>query len=295
MRFVLLIVVSFVLFALCAAAPKHKAQPAFRPFNALGRIHPDCTHGVPDGSHIINYGRGKEKHVRLPDGTVKVLPPCKHGFLPEPEYVSGSGWQVYAYYNGSNQLTMYTGNWVVPPNPASNGGQILYSFNGLQNSFSGAGPDIDIDIIQPVLQYGTTPAGGGNYWAMASWYVAEDGTALFSTVLKVKVADMIYGIMEMTSPDHWFISGNDTNSGKSTSLSVSKPNTKFEPWAFVTLEVYEVTNCDQYPANGKIPYTNLAITSKSGPETPNWTTGTQQKICKESISVESPTAVTISF
>jgi len=211
-----------------------------------------------------------------------MISPCKHGFLPEPEYVSGSGWQVFAYYNGTNHLNEFTGNWVVPPKPSTNAGQILYTFNGLVNTYSGDSDYVDEDIIQPVLQYGTTPAGGGNYWAMASWYVTADGTALFSSVLEVAVAATIYGIMQETTPDHWFISGNDTNTGKSTSLKVSKgATTKFEPWAFVTLEVYQVTNCDQYPTNGKIPYTNLAITSTSGPETPSWIKSSQQQISRK--------------
>jgi len=281
-----------VLFTLCSAIPMG------RPFSVLGRLHPDCVHGVPSDSEIHNLGKHQPKRVTLPDGQVKMIPACKHGYLPEPEYVSGSGWQVFAYYNGTNHLTEFTGNWVVPPNPSSNGGQILYTFNGLVNTYQPGDSDsyLDEDIIQPVLQYGTTPAGGGNYWAMASWYVTADGTALFSTVLKVKVADTIFGIMQETTPDHWFISGNDTNSGKSTSLKVSKgATTKFEPWAFVTLEVYQVSNCNQYPTNGKILYTNLAITSTSGPETPSWITSSQQKICKEAISVQSPTTVTIDF
>jgi hypothetical protein len=294
----LVIVAVCALFSLVVASASHAQgkRLAFQPFNAHHRIHPDCLHGVPSGSHIDNLGKKRGLNIQKPDGTVEFIPPCKHGFLPERKsLIDGSGWQVYAYYNGSDKLNTYTGDWVVPPPPSQVSTQILYTFTGLQNSFSDADGDVDIDIIQPVLQFGTTPAGGGNYWALASWYVSQDGAAIFSQVLQVNSGDSLTGIMQESTLGHWFISSNDTTSGGSTYISVSKPNTKFEPWAFVTLEVYQVTDCSQYPTGATIPYTNLMIMSAKGKESPTWQTGANQKICKESISIISPSSVTISF
>ena len=51
----------------------------------------------------------------------------------------------------------------MPSDPSTNGG-VIFIFNGLE-------PTTENVIIQPVLQYGVSAAGGGNYWAIASWLV----------------------------------------------------------------------------------------------------------------------------
>jgi len=290
MRLSLVLVFCFVALALA-----NRDASNFRPFNTHGRLHTECLHEVPSGSEVTQLGKNKGFSVLHPTGEQHYIPSCKHGFLPE--VVDGSGWQVYTVFNGTNKLKTYNGVWTVPAEPTTKSSQILYSFTGLQNSWDAAadGTVSDVDIIQPVLQFGTTPAGGGNYWALASWYVAEDGTAIFSTVLEVKVGDSIFGTMDEIKPSTWFISSNDTTSGKSTSITVKKANTKFEPWAVVTLEVYQVSSCDQYPSGATIPYTEIDIKSTVGTEKPQWTVGSIQKICQESIKVVSPDAVTISF
>ena len=45
----------------------------------------------------------------------------------------------------------------------------IFLFNGIQNSTS---------IYQPVLQWGPSAAGGGNFWTVASWYVDGAGGTL---------------------------------------------------------------------------------------------------------------------
>jgi hypothetical protein len=83
----------------------------------------------------------------------------------------GSGWIAYTYWNNGtgNSITSFETTWEVPPPPASDSGQLIYLFNGIQNYGSNYG------ILQPVLQWGTSPAGGGPYWAVASWYVTSLG------------------------------------------------------------------------------------------------------------------------
>jgi hypothetical protein len=81
----------------------------------------------------------------------------------------GSGWIAYTYWNNGTgkSITSFKTRWVVPPAPVSNDGQLIYLFNGIQNYGYNYG------ILQPVLQWGASPAGGGSYWAVASWYVTS--------------------------------------------------------------------------------------------------------------------------
>ncbi|KAJ7697207.1 hypothetical protein B0H17DRAFT_1130514 [Mycena rosella] len=52
----------------------------------------------------------------------------------------------------------------VPPAPATYHGQTVYLFNAI----NGEG------VVQSVLAYGPTPAGGGELWFVASWYLWDD-------------------------------------------------------------------------------------------------------------------------
>jgi hypothetical protein len=67
----------------------------------------------------------------------------------------GSGWIVYASWlnNTGRPITSFRTNWIVPPVPRTQSGQLIYLFNGIQNSTM---------IYQPVLQWGSNGAFGGN-------------------------------------------------------------------------------------------------------------------------------------
>jgi len=153
------------------------------------------------------------------------------------------------------------------------------------------------NILQPVLQYGTTPAGGGNYWGIASWYVTDFG-ASHTTVSQVSPNDILYGSMiKVTEPETWIVYFNDTSNSTVpfVSLKVSNTLTVTEPDAYVTLEVYEVRSCKQYPA-GEVKFTNLAIEQGNAmPVTPKWLINTYSSACGETVNIISPSEVDISW
>ena len=70
-------------------------------------------------------------------------------------WVEASQWNVPL--SSSDNIEEMLGLWYVPNNPSVNGG-LIYFFNGIE-------PSNFKYIQQPVLQYGVSPAGGGNYWA----------------------------------------------------------------------------------------------------------------------------------
>jgi hypothetical protein len=143
------------------------------------------------------------------------------------------------------------------------------------------------NIIQPVLQFGSSAAGGGDYWALASWYVDSNDNAYFSTLTQTTAGHNIYGTMAQTHGT-WQINSIDTNTGQNTLLTIAT-NTS-EPFAFVTLEVYSVSNCGEYPTGTDMFY-DLAF---SPAFTPTWTPVASTG-CNEQISVVNATAVEIMF
>jgi hypothetical protein len=49
------------------------------------------------------------------------------------------------------------------------------------------------------LQWGTSAAGGGNYWAVASWLAdGQGGPAFYSQLVQVKPGDVFVGVMTLT-------------------------------------------------------------------------------------------------
>merc|ERR1712228_781847 len=217
--------------------------------------------------------------------------------------VNGNGWQVYTKMDVGN-VSAFTGQWNVPSAPSKDG-QILYTFTGLQNIDwvpPEKDPDEPFDIIQPVLQYGRTPAGGGAYWGVASWYVTLKAGAIHSELLRVEPDHIIFGNMTQTGEDQWFINSVDmtsTATRNNTSLIVSKSILKSQPWAYVTLEVYDVESCEQYPPSGtQMNYTNMQLYKGKDDISINFVIGTDGQsppICDASISIPKSNDVSITF
>ena len=69
---------------------------------------------------------------------------------------------------GYDWLDFLSGTWTVPSNPANVFG-LIYLFDAVT-------PADGSTIMQPVLQYGFGPAGGGSYWTMSNWYVSDNAS-----------------------------------------------------------------------------------------------------------------------
>jgi hypothetical protein len=157
----------------------------------------------------------------------------------------------------------------------------------LQNAY--LDPVQDTSIIQPVLQWGISPAGGGAYWAIASWYVGS--RAFYSPLKKVQPNDVILGKMFLNKNNTWSIQTIDKTSGASSNMAVETDT--LEPFAFVTLEVYGMTDCQDYP-NGKVRFSNLAVLDGSKPMQAQWQPQTVAQ-CNEAVNVIDIHTIDIQF
>jgi hypothetical protein len=261
-----------------------------------GWRHQSCVHGpIPEEHVVIDYKTHSVIKEKETGRIVRVVPPCTikakdTANLFAPKSPLPSGWVAYAYAQTSaKSFSSYNGSWSVPPVPADKGAQTLFFFTGLQNSY-----DSDVtNIIQPVLQFGPSAAGGGAYYALASWYVDSFDNAYFSKLLQTTTGNAILGTMVETSAKdeaccNWAINSIDSTSGKNTLLTIETNTT--EPFSFVTLEVYTVSNCKEYPT-GSDTFSGLSFDPAF---TPNWTPETTPG-CQESVTVNSPTSITIDF
>jgi hypothetical protein len=187
------------------------------------------------------------------------------GAAAPPPGTFTNGWQVYTWWDSDGKsLTYFATEWVVPPAPATSSGQIVFLFNGIQNTGANFG------ILQPVLQWGVSAAGGGAYWAVASWYVTSGGQAFHTNLIRVNPGTKLLGIMKQTgAAGGKFNYSSEFHGIANTTL----PVTGIAPlhWANETLECYSLTKCSDFPATTATTMAAIEILIGSAHPTLKWT------------------------
>lgn len=172
--------------------------------------------------------------------TRKALREQRRSIAPQP---LTDQWIVYAgWTNGTgNPINYFATEWQVPPPPASQDNQLIYLFNGMEDAAYTV-------ILQPVLQWGASPIGGGNYWAIANWYVGapSSGLALHSPLIPVNPGDLLTGVMTLTSQSNGQFNYLSSFTGYAVDLPVQDIGELV--WAVQTLECYRLAQFSDYPA-----------------------------------------------
>ncbi|KAJ6465425.1 hypothetical protein C8R45DRAFT_1023135 [Mycena sanguinolenta] len=216
---------------------------------------------VPAGGKIVHVNE-TNLHVLDSEGAVvHVASKTSAAVVPEE-----TGWVAYAsFLNTGAAIGSFKATWSVPPVPANFDGQTLFLFNSIEPATFDA-------IMQPVLQYGGSAAGGGEYWAVANWYLYGDNT-FFTTPVQVNPGQQLVGEVGLVGT-----SGNTYNYNSAfTNLDV--PSLTVDggeelQWATITLETYSTTSSRDYPtgstvfsginlelSNGQFPSINWAVQS----------------------------------
>ena len=239
-----------------------------------GYRHRSLVHRVErnQGVHITE---GKARLTDLTTRTIINYPEVtiKPGDIPG----FGSAWVAYAYWaNTSGQpITSFRTTWQVPEPPSTDSNQIIYLFSGIDPS------DPSTGILQPVLQWGRSEAGGGPYWSVASWYVAgasAGSNAYYTTPVQVNPGDTLVGAMTLTNQSGGTFDYNCEFEGIS-GTSLPALNHPELVWCNETLEVYNVAQCSDFPNNPNgftggtydISFNEIGLYSYAGAHiTPAW-------------------------
>jgi hypothetical protein len=154
----------------------------------------------------------------------------------------GDGWNVYACFieTAANVIASMTTSWVVPAAPTAHDNQLIYLFNGLQDSPA-------TQILQPVLQWDATSNGGAGDWAVASWFAHSSGNMHHTPFVNVSPGDVLTGVMRMTGRSGSRFHYSSEFAGiPGTLLKVNGANQLVMP--VETLECYSMSSCADYPA-----------------------------------------------
>jgi hypothetical protein len=268
-----------------AACQKSAVAPAKSSGDALvltpaGYMAASRVHFIAEGFHLSVQNGHLQK---LENATGRLaedfgeFKPAEQRFNPRtPAHASPDkvvpyveGWIAYTYWQNpttSTPVTSFSTTWTVPSTPSDEGSQTIFLFNGIQD-----GTTSTSYIIQPVLQWGPSAAGGGKYWAVTNWYVTASD-AYYGSLATVSAGASLTGVITQTA-----VSGSDysyssvfTGYPSSTSLSVS--NVPEGYWLAETLESYGVSRPGtMYPSNTYDAFTGIDILESSIHPTITWT------------------------
>lgn len=183
--------------------------------------------------------------------------------IPAPAPIT-DGWIINGEWTNTsaNPISYFSARWTVPPAPATDNGQLIYLFNGIQQTNTGP------FILQPVLQWGSSPAGGGKFWSITNWYVnGQGGLALHGSLVQVNPGDVIQGVMTLTGQNGANFNYLSSFTGfPAADLTVT--NIAELHWANVTLECYGFKAFSDYPNTALTPFYDIEIRLRTA-TTPN--------------------------
>jgi hypothetical protein len=236
-----------------------------------GYTHQSCVHSIPKGG-IVNAN----SDVLDADGHfVEHVPECAYPPIHHPRghgapardpnrgvepslsgWVSGTQQFLPA---GATTWNGYTSTMTVPPNPSRVAGQTLFYFGGLT-------PANGDQIIQPVLQWGPSDPGGGDFWSIASWNVHFGGNAFVSPHVTVHPGDRIDTSITMLVGGIWYVYAYDTTLGNFTEAKFWVHETMTEMFP----AVFEAKKEPGFCENG-VEFTNIRLAANVGHVAQPWT------------------------
>ncbi|GGB22963.1 hypothetical protein GCM10011511_53610 [Puia dinghuensis] len=223
------------------------------------------VHYIAPGYHLSVENGRLQKMETSTGRTIEDFGPVT--ITPTRRVPEAQGWIAYAFWNNTGAaITSFTTNWVVPSFPANRGSQTLFLFNGMQD-----GTTASSYIIQPVLQWGPSAAGGGKYWAITNWYVSSS-QAFFGSLVRVSAGASLTGVMKETAVSGSNYSYNSSFTGYSSASALQVNNVPQAFWAAETLESYGVTSPGtMYPPNTDIAMKSIQILQGSTNASISWT------------------------
>lgn len=161
-----------------------------------------------------------------------------------------------AHSSSSSEFTQMNASFVVPPLPRSHSGQTVYLWPG----FKAIEPVMYKPVLQPVLQYY-----GSGGWQLQSWGVGIPAGTMTGPAIDVSPGDLLTSYMEL-SGDTWTIYGRNTRTNRESVLRLSKRQAcngcLYTHAVFVNENVMGRGQCDKYPANTGIEFTEIVVNSK---------------------------------
>jgi hypothetical protein len=226
--------------------------------------------GYRDRAHVHQIPEGYDL-IRMPDGHMRAENAVTGNYIDFADSIdtdgkvpfTDNGWITYASWlnRTGKPVSSFTTIWTVPPIPSTYDGQTLFQFNSIE-------PNSGNSILQPVLQYGPSSAGGGKFWAVASWYVTGNN-AYYSSLVTVTAGQKLTGVIKLSSHTGTKYSYTCAFTGIS-GTNFSMKNIPQLTWCTETLEVYGVDLCSEFPNTALSQMSGINVRTKAGTPSVTW-------------------------
>jgi hypothetical protein len=231
------------------------------------------VHHVPRGHHIRHR---KHQFQLVHRRTRRIVD--RHDVTPSDAPIPGlgSGWITFASWQnpGPEPISQFATDWAVPNEPtAGNAGQTIFLFNALQNAPR-------TNLLQPVLQWGTSQAGGGPFWSISNWYIDTSGHVWHSESVPVLPGQVVTGIISLGQENNGVFSYVISFEGYPT-LDLKVAGIEELICAAETLEAYQIGDCAEYPASSFTAMSNIAIAAGGEAPALTWAIQNNSTRCGE--------------
>jgi hypothetical protein len=229
-----------------------------------GPRHRSQVHQLKGGSHIRFSDSTWRVRSRDTDFRQLITSPVSP---TDSDQQAEGGWKSWADWRNTTgrPITTFTASWKVPPAPTKASGQLIYLFNGLQDAACN-------HIVQPVLQWGMSPAqGSGNFWGLASFWVGQMTEPMFcSEWVAVPPGTAVRGRMTLAAQNNGLFNctcrfdgypGTELTAGNLPELTD----------CVLTLEAYNTGPDAPYPNGANTGFSPVMLTTVAGIPTVNWT------------------------
>ena len=102
-------------------------------------------------------------------------------------------------------------------------------------------------ILQPVLQWGTSDAGGWQRWSVTCWFLYGSGHAFYHDVVGVYPGDTLVGVMKLRQHRLTMPSATTAPSWASRKWYLTVQFISEQKVATETLECYRMEQCSDHP------------------------------------------------
>jgi len=234
------------------SAVKHqRPTPVDAVLTPGGYRNRSLVHHVPQGHRVR---RRKDQLQLVQRRTQRIVARHNVSASDPPVPGLGSGWITFAFWQNPSpeSISQIATEWAVPgPPSAGDVGQTIFLFNALQNAAR-------TNLLQPVLQWGTSQAGGGPFWSISNWYIDPGGHVCHSDYLQVLPGQVLTGIISLGQESDGLFSY-IVSFEAYPALDLNVTGIEKLVCATETLEAYQVGDRTEYPADNFTAMSNIAV------------------------------------
>jgi hypothetical protein len=184
----------------------------------------------------------------------------------------------------TSSIKLFSAKFQVPAPPTLRSSQTIFLFSGMQPSAESPVKS----ILQPVLQWGSSNTGGGQFWSVSSWYVKGSSGNLDVAVnthhIRVEPGQDLIGLIDLVEKDgdiRTYTCGFQGIDGTTISIQTSAELVQ----AGIALEAYKLDGPRALPDQLRSTFYPVQVGLENGTARPKWDIRNASKDLADAVAV----------